>query len=242
MSKRKNKQKNEGLEAIQEKVKKKREKKPNPHKREFGIEIIHGENYQKTCLHKVSVDIGFRTAGLTWLDLNTGRLECLHYKKNADCQVQGMKIVNLINLSKDTIQDYIKLLPEVVRDNLDRTQFIFEEPLVIAGRKSFSISLYILLSKLIEHFIRELKVHSVCLVVPGSAKKLLGFKSNVHMPDGEKTKFVKENLPETNCANNHQADSVFSMILTNQEFLKQKYPSLKVLNDIEYKIYESSLT
>lgn len=241
MSKRKNKQKNEALEAIQEKEQK-RKKKENPWKREFGIELIHGENYQKTCLYKVSADIGFRTAGLTWLDLSIGRLECLYYKKNKECQVQGMKIVNLLNLCKETIQDYISLLPDVIKENLDRTQFIFEEPLIIAGQRSFSISLYILLSQLIEHFIYDLKVHSVVLVVPGSAKKLLGFKSNVHMPDKEKTKFVKENLPEVNCTNNHQADSVFSMILTNQEFLKEKYLSLKVLKDIEYRVYESSLT
>lgn len=242
MSKRKNKQKNEALEAIQEKEQKKKRKKENPHKREFGIEIIHGENYQKTCLHKVSTDIGFRTAGMTYLDMNTGQLTCLYYKKNKECQVQGMKIVDLIKLCRETIKDYVALLPEVVINNLDRTQFVFEEPLVIAGQRSFSISLYILLSELIQYFIEQLHVHSVCLVVPGSAKKLLGFKSNIHMPDKEKTKFVKENLPDIGCQNNHQADSVFSMILTNQEFLKEKYPCLKVLKDIEYRVYESSLT
>lgn len=215
-------------------------KKTNPWKREFGIEIIKGNSFEP-ILHKVSADIGFRTAGLTWLDMSSGYIECLNYKKNTECQVQGMKIVNLLNLCKDTIQDYVKLLPKNVIDNIAHTQFIFEEPLIIAGQRSFSISLYILLSQLIEYFLEDLGVHSVVLVVPGSAKKLLGFKSNVHMPDSEKTKFVKEALPNANCKNNHQADSVFSMILTNQEFLKEKYPSLSILNNVEYKVYKSQL-
>lgn len=216
-------------------------KKLNPHKREFGIEIVSAD-YSKPCLHKISIDIGFRTAGLTWLNMSTKELQCLYYKKNKDCQVQGMKIVELLKLCKETIQEYLNLLPDEVKNNLSETQFIFEEPLIIMGQRSFSISLYILLSQLIKYFIEELKVHSICLVVPGSAKKLLGFKSNIHMPDKEKTQFIKDNLPEIGCKNNHQADSVFSMILTNQELLKEKYPCLKVLKNIEYRIYQSSLS
>lgn len=224
-----------------EKSKKTRKKKPNPHKREFGIEIVKGDNYYNDIKHKIAIDIGFRTAGLTWLNMKTLEIKCLNYKKKKDCKVQGMKIVNLLNLCRDTIKDYIALFPNEVLNNIKNTQIILEEPLIIAGQRSFSISLYILLSQLIKYFIKDLQVHSVCLVVPGSAKKLLGFKSNVHMPDSEKTKFVKENIPEAECRNNHCADSVFSIILTNQEVLSKKYKFMELLNKVDYKVYESCL-
>lgn len=216
-----------------------RKKRINPHKRPFSIEIVEGVN--KELKYKVAIDPGFRTSGLTFLDMNTGELKCLNYKKKEDCQVQGMKIVDLLNLCKNTIEEYKQLLPKEIINNLDKTQFILEEPLIISGQRSFSISLYILLSQLIEYFIKTLKVHSVCLVIPGSAKKLLGWSYREHMPDKEKTQFIKNNLPSAGCTNNHCADSVFSIILTNQQFLKQIYPSLNILKNISYEIYRSKL-
>ena len=217
-----------------------RKKKINPHKRPFSIEII--ENHKENpIIFKVAIDLGFRTSGLAFLNINSGEIKCLNYKKKEDCKVQGMKIVDLLNLCKNTIKEYINLLPEYIIQNLDKTQFILEEPLIITGQRSFSISLYILLSQLIEYFIYKLDVHSVCLVIPGSAKKLLGWSVREHMPDKEKTQFIKQNLIEANCTNNHCADAVFSLILTNQEYLKNKYSSLKNLKEISYEIYESSL-
>ena len=219
----------------------KKKKKDNPHKREYGIEIIKYHTVRETPFtHCVSIDIGFRTAGLTWYNRETKELQCLNYKKKTDCQVQGMKIVDLLKLCDETIEDYVELLPrEVMRDKAD-TRFILEEPLIIAGQRSFSISLYVLLGKLIEYLIYTLGCHSVVLVRPGSAKKLLGVKSNVKMPDSKKTEFIKA-LPNIGCKNNHQADSVFSNILCNQEELKQIYASLRVLSNIEYKTYYSEL-
>ena len=220
--------------------KKKKKKWVNPHKREYGIEVCYNPNNKdKTILHKLSIDIGFATSGLTWLDMSTAKITSLYYKKDKECKVKGMRIVDLIHLCQDTLDKYIELIPESVLDCLDRTQIILEEPLVVAGQKSFSISLYVLLGNLIEKFIKDYNVHSVCLVTPGSAKRLLGVKSNVKMPDSEKTKFLKDNLPEWGSKNNHIADSNFSMILTNQEFLKQNYPALELLKDVSYKVYES---
>lgn len=216
-----------------------RKKRINPHKRPFSIEIVEGVN--KELKYKVAIDPGFRTSGLTFLDMNTGELKCLNYKKKEDCQVQGMKIVDLLNLCKNTIEEYKQLLPKEIINNLDKTQFILEEPLIISGQRSFSISLYILLSQLIEYFIKTLKVHSVCLVIPGSAKKLLGWLHREHMPDKEKTQFIKEYLPSANCPNNHCADSVFSIILTNQQLLKELYPELKILKEVSYEVYKSQL-
>lgn len=223
-------------------VKKKRKKKENPHKREYGIEVIHNNHDDSPILHKVSIDIGFTTSGLTHYDVNKGKVQSLYYKKDKECHVKGMKIVDLLNLCDETLDKYIDLLPDEVVDNLSQTQFILEEPLVIAGQKSFSISLYVLLGHLIRELIQGFDVHSIVLVRPGSAKKLLGYKSNVHMPDGEKTKFIKDKLPSWDTRNNHTADSNFSMILTNQEELKELYPALKILNTVDYKVYNSQLS
>lgn len=214
-------------------------KKSNPHKREFGIEII--ENQPGEIRYKVSIDIGFRSSGITLLDTINKKWEAINYKKNIESQVQGMKLVNLLNLCNGTLKKYLELLPKEVLSNLDKTQFILEEPLLLAGQKSFSISLYILLSNLVIRLIQDFNVHSIILVVPGSAKKLLGYKHNVKMPDSVKTKTLKEIIPELGVKNNHQADAAFSMILTNQELLKEYFPSLKILNIVEFQIYKSSI-
>lgn len=212
----------------------------NPHKRDYGIEICYNPtNRSKSILHKISIDIGFTTSGLTWLDMTTAKITSLYYKKDKECKVKGMRIVDLIHLCNDTLNKYIELIPEHILSCFDRTQVILEEPLVVTGQRSFSISLYLLLGTLIEKLIKEYNVHSICLVTPGSAKKLLGVKHNIKMPDSEKTKFLKEHVPEWDSRNNHIADSNFSMILTNQEFLKQNYPSLKLLKDVPYRVYES---
>lgn len=223
----------------EEKKDKKRKKKENPHRRPFSIEII--ENQNKPILYKVATDIGFRTGGITFLNIESGEIKCINYKKNTNCKVQGMKIVDLLNLCKETIRTYLSLLPLEIKNHLDQTQFIFEEPLLIANQRSFSISLYIFLSQLIEYYIKELHVHSICLVIPGSAKKLIGFSPGEHMPDSIKTQFIKEHLPSANCPNNHCADSVFSIILTNQQLLKELYPELKILKEVSYEIYKSQL-
>lgn len=228
--------------------KKKKKKWENPHKREYGIEIVKRkpENDLPKYLigepeHKVSIDIGFATSGLTWFDRENKKVTSLYYKKDKEVHVKGAGIVYLAQLCEETYQKYLEILPLDVKRNNENTQFILEEPLVIAGQKSFSISLYVLLHYLITHFLYEFRCHSVVLVRPGSAKKLLGVKSNVKMPDSEKTKWVKENLSEWETKNNHTADSNFSMILTNYEELSKLYPNVKLLNKVEYKIYESYL-
>ena len=223
--------------------KKKKKKWVNPHKREFGIEIVKKKGVtSRNILHKISIDIGYVTSGLTHYDIKQKIVKSLYYKKDSEVLVKGAGIVYLTNLCKETLAKYREIvLHEIDEDELEFTQFILEEPLVIAGQKSFSISLYVLLHYLITKLLYDFNCHSVVLVRPGSAKKLLGVKSNVKMKDSYKTAWVKENLPEWETKNNHTADSNFSMILTNYDELSELYPNVKLLNKVDYKIYESYL-
>lgn len=225
--------------SLLESPKRKKKKWVNPHKRDYGIEIIKNQSWP--ILYKVSIDIGFRTAGMTLYDTKNHTLKCLNYKKDKECQVKGMRIVELIKLCEETLNKYLELLPIEVKNNLEHTQFILEEPLVIMSQKSFSISLYLLLAYMIKTLIKKYDVHSIILVQPGSAKRLLGFKHNQKMPDSEKTKFCKEYLSETGVKNNHQGDALFSMILTNQEELKEYYSCIDLLKNVEYEVYESTI-
>lgn len=226
---------------IEDKPKKKKSKWVNPHKREYGIEIVKSrqQNDTRPLLHKVSVDIGFTTAGLTHWNINEKTVKCLYYKKQEECHVKGAGIVYLTKLCKETLGRYMELIyKEIPEDEIQNTQFILEEPLVIAGQKSFSISLYVLLHYMIIRLLSYHRAHSIILVRPGSAKKLLNWGRS-KMPDGEKTKWVKNNLPEWGAQNNHMSDSCFSMILTNYDELKQLYPTIELLTKVDYKIYES---
>lgn len=229
----------------EEKPKKKKKKWINPHKREYGIEIVKRRNntiYEdEPITFKLSIDIGFGTSGLTFYNRKTGEVKSIYYKKDKEVQVKGAGIVYLTNLCEETWQKYKELFPEEMKKNRANCQFILEEPLVIAGQKSFSISLYVLLHYLIEKLLYEFHCNSVVLVRPGSAKKLLGVKANLKMKDGEKTQWLKENIPEWNAKNNHCADSCFSMILTNYDELKKIYSNIEKLVKVEYKIYESVL-
>lgn len=229
----------ENEKSLLESPKRKKKKWINPHKRNYGIEIIKNQSWP--ILYKVSIDIGFRSAGMTLYNTKDHTLKCLNYKKDKECQVKGMRIVELIKLCEETLKKYLELLPIEVKNNLEHTQFILEEPLVIMSQKSFSISLYLLLAYMIKTLIEQYSVHSIILVQPGSAKRLLGFKHNEKMPDSEKTKFCKEFLSETGVKNNHQADSLFSMILTNQEELKEYYSCIDLLKNVEYEVYESTI-
>lgn len=238
----------EELRALPEpspKDKPKKKKWINPHKREYGIEIVKRKDdtlYEdEPITYKLSIDIGFATSGLTFFNRKTGEVKSIYYKKDKEVQVKGAGIIYLANLCEETWQKYKELFPEDMNKNRANCQFILEEPLVIAGQKSFSISLYVLLHYLIEKLLYEFRCNSVVLVRPGSAKKLLGVKSNVKMRDGEKTKWIKENLPEWGTKNNHTADSNFSMILTNYDELIKLYPNVKLLNKVDYKIYKSWL-
>lgn len=229
----------ETLSSLLESPKRKKKKWVNPHKRNYGIEIIKNQSWP--ILYKVSIDIGFRSAGMTLYNTKDHTLKCLNYKKDKECQVKGMRIVELIKLCEETLKKYLELLPIEVKNNLEHTQFILEEPLVIMSQKSFSISLYLLLAYMIKTLIEQYDVHSIILVQPGSAKRLLGFKHNEKMPDSEKTKFCKEHLSETGVKNNHQSDSLFSMILTNQEELKEYYSCIDLLKNVDYEVYESTI-
>lgn len=223
--------------------KKKKKKWQNPHKREYGIEIVERVNEKRDLgepEHKVSIDIGYTTSGLTHWDILNRKVKSLYYKKNEQSLVKGAGIVYLTKLCEETYQKYLEILPEEVRQKVQVTQFILEEPLVIAGQKSFSISLYVLLHYLITKLLYDFDCHSIVLVRPGSAKKLLNWGRS-KMPDGEKTKWIKEHLPEWETKNNHTADSNFSMILTNYEKLKELYPSIALLNKVDYQIYRSYL-
>lgn len=223
---------------------KKKKKWENPHKREYGIEIVKRQEDQDKNIpieHKISIDIGFTTSGLTHLDTITGKIKTLYYKKDTECHVKGAGIIYLTKLCRETLQKYWELFPQEIKDNPKYTQIILEEPLVIAGQKSFSISLYVLLHYLITKFLLGIGVHSVVLVRPGSAKKLLGYSQREKMKDGVKTAWLKENLPEWCAKNNHISDSCFSMILTNYDFLASIYPNVNLLNKIDYKVYESYL-
>lgn len=228
----------------EEKPKKKKKKWINPHKREYGIEIVQRKDEKRNLgepEHKISIDIGFATSGLTWFDRNNKKVTSLYYKKDSEVHVKGAGIVYLTKLCEETYQKYLEILPKEVRTRAQTTQFILEEPLVIAGQKSFSISLYVLLHYLITKLLYDFDCHSVVLVRPGSAKKLLGVKANVKMPDSEKTKWIKENLPDWGVKNNHMGDSGFFMILTNYDELKGIYSNVGKLTKVEYKIYESYL-
>lgn len=215
----------------------------NPHKREYGIEIVRRSTDRENQLppkYKISIDIGINTSGLTLFDRENRIVKSLYYKKDKECHVKGAGIVYLTQLCKETLAKYMEIvIKEIDESELPNTQFILEEPLVIAGQKSFSISLYVLLHYLVTQLLIRYKVHSIVLVRPGSAKKLLGVKSNVKMKDSYKTAWIKENLPEFKTRNNHTADSNFSMILTNYDELKQIYSNVGLLQKIEYKIYES---
>jgi hypothetical protein len=229
-------------EPLPKEEKSKKKKWENPHKREYGIEIVRRENEPivEDIVYKLSIDIGFATSGLTFFNRYTKEVKSIYYKKDKECHVKGAGIVYLSRLCEETWQKYKELIPREMKMNRGLSQFILEEPLVIAGQRSFSISLYVLLHYLIDKLLYEFKCHSVILVRPGSAKKLLNWGRS-HMPDSEKTKWVKENLPEWGTKNNHTADSNFSMILTNYEELSQLYPNVKLLNKVEYKVYESYL-
>ena len=221
----------------------KKNKWVNPHKREYGIEIIKKKGVtSRKILHKISIDIGINTSGLTHYNIKNKTVKSLYYKKDNEVHVKGAGIVYLTKLCKETLAKYREIIThEIDEDELEFTQFILEEPLVIAGQKSFSISLYVLLHYLITKLLYNFKCHSVVLVRPGSAKKLLGVKSNIKMKDSYKTAWIKENLPEWGTRNNHIADSNFLMILTNYEELSKLYPNVKLLNKVDYKIYESWL-
>ena len=217
----------------------------NPHKREgAGIEIVKSKTYSqdRSLFHKISIDIGINTSGLTHYNIIRGEVHSLYYKKDNECHVKGAGIVYLTQLCKETLYKYMEIITKEIKESeILNTQFILEEPLVIAGQKSFSISLYVFLHYLITQLLNRYKAHSIVLVRPGSAKKLLGVKSNTKMKDGVKTAWIKENLPEWQVKNNHMADSCFSLIFTNYDELKSLYPNISLLTKIDYKIYESYL-
>ena len=60
----------------------KKKKWENPHKREYGIEIVRRENEPivEDIVYKLSIDIGFATSGLTFFNRNTGEVKSIYYK------------------------------------------------------------------------------------------------------------------------------------------------------------------
>ena len=101
----------------------KKKKWANPHKRDYGIEIVKRKEFElsdslELPKYSLSIDIGITTSGLTFFDQEKKIVESLYYKKDEDSKVKGARIVYLTQLCEQTWQKYLELIHEMDSLNL----------------------------------------------------------------------------------------------------------------------------